>query len=375
MGYRRVCMLGVLAIAMWAFAGAGSAGATELFAGKETLKAGATIHASLTGSTTLESTDGTLVDTCTGGGLEGATSNTGGEGQAVGLEVVSLTWSGCSFTTDTLATGNLSIKWSSGLNGTVSGAGMTWTVKYAVSCRYGTGAGTTLGTITGTSETSKHATIDINAVLSEQEPKSAFCPDSTRWKATYAVTSPTGLNILDKEEATTGTELFQEATTLEKGASLSISRTAGTSGLITDTSAELADTCKGSTASGKTSSTTGTEVTVALESLTWSTCTFTTTTLTNGSLSITRKAGTNDGTVTGIGSVVTVVVFGLFDCKYGTGTGTHLGTLDGVTSGNATLPINAVIKEQGTHTFGCPETTKWVANYTVTSPGGLNIGT
>ena len=170
------------------------------------------------------------------------------------------------------------------------------------------------------------------------------------------------------------TELFAGATTLSSGATIDSSLTTGTSALLSDTSGELADTCKGSTVEGKTTNTTGSPITGSISNLTWSTCAFTTKTITNGSLDITKIAGTNDGTVTGTGSEVTVLVFGFIDCVYGTGAGTHLGTLDGVTSGNATLDIKATINLVSGG-FGCPETTKWVANYTVTTPAALNVGT
>lgn len=362
-------LIALATTAIWTLSVAGIATATELFQGSETLKAGTTIHASLTGSTTLESTDGTLVDTCTGGGLEGATTNTGGEGEAVGLEVVSLTWSGCSFTTDTLSNGSLSISQTGGLDGTVSGAGTTWTVKYAVSCRYGTGAGTTLGTVTGTSDTGKHATIDINATLSEQEPKSAFCPDSVAWKASYTVTSPTGLNVGPLPE----TELFSGSTALEKGATFDASLKSGSSAVLTDTSGGLTDTCEESTASGNTANTAGAQVSINLEALTWGECTWATTTLSTGNISVTNK-GSGNGTVSGSESVVTVKAFNLVDCFYGTAGGTHLGTLDGVKEGHATLTVNAVINEQEPKKALCPDTTFWQALYTITTPTGLNVG-
>ena len=104
----------------------------------------------------------------------------------VSRPIEALGWSGCSFTTDTLTNGSLEISKS----GTVSGKGSVVTVNLGVSCRYGTGTGTTLGTATGTTDTSKHAEIDINA----KEPKQFLCPGYHRWKATYIVTSPTGLN-------------------------------------------------------------------------------------------------------------------------------------------------------------------------------------
>lgn len=167
-------------------------------------------------------------------------------------------------------------------------------------------------------------------------------------------------------------ELFSGATTLSSGTTIKSSLKAGTSALLSDTSGELADTCKGSTVEGKTTNTTGSPVTGNISTLDWNECNWTTTTLVNGSLSITKIAGGSNGTVSGSGSKVTVQVFGFLDCIYGTGAGTHLGTLDGVTSGNATMTINATVKlQEGAF---CPETTKWVATYLVTSPTGLNVG-
>jgi hypothetical protein len=169
------------------------------------------------------------------------------------------------------------------------------------------------------------------------------------------------------------TELFGGATTLSSGSPVSATLSSGTSALLTPTSGELMQTCKGSTVSGATTNATGSAVSGAISTLSWSTCINTTNTLTNGSLSITKRANSDDGTVSGIGSRVTVLVFGFLDCVYGTGTGTHLGTLTGVTSGNATLAINAVLNLQE-GSFGCPDTTMWVANYTVTTPAALNVG-
>jgi hypothetical protein len=152
----------------------------------------------------------------------------------------------------------------------------------------------------------------------------------------------------------------------------------GTSATQSDTSGELADTCKASTIASTTGQTTASLVSGTITSLTWGECTFPTKTVTNGALDITYVGdkngdGQGDGTVTGTASVVTTLTFGLFDCRYGTGAGTHLGTLSGSTAGPAALSINATINEVSPHVFGCPETTKWVANYSVTSPLGLNV--
>ena len=67
---------------------------------------------------------------------------------------------------------------------------------------------------------------------------------------------------------------------------------------------------------------------------------------------------------------VYVEVFGFLDCIYGT-KASHLGLLTGSTASHARVEINGVIPLV-TGAF-CPETTKWVANYTVTTPTGLNV--
>lgn len=353
--------LGLVGIAMGclvAAIGVSSASATELYSGTTTLGKGTKIEASLTGSSTLESTDGTLVGTCTGSTISGSTTNTGGPSESVSAELTALTWSGCSFTTHTLAIGNLSFSYTSGANGTVSGSEIKWTMPTAVTCRYGTGSSANLGTVTGTTETGKHATIDINAVINEQEPKSAFCPDTTRWKATYTVTTPTGFNVGSGEKA--GAELYSTGETVKAKTVIKASLESGTTAAQTTTDgASLVDTCTGSSAEGEVNPYVSETSSVSINSLTWSGCTFTTDTLTNGTLSFNSA-----GTVTGAGSVVTVYIG--VTCRYGTGTGTHLGTLN-----TGKLAINAVINEQEPKNFLCPDTTKWVANYAFTSPHDL----
>jgi hypothetical protein len=208
-----VKMLGLAAVAaaaLMAFVGAGTASATELFKGTEKMGVGSTLEGSLKSGTSalLSTTDeNTIVDTCTKATVAGKVTNAGGifENEKeekittdVSGEITALGWgekADCSFTTDTLTNGNLSISGTTEPNGTVSGTSSVVTVNIGVSCRYGTGTGTTLGTATGTTDTSKHAEIDINAIINEQEPKQFLCPDTTRWKATYVVTSPTGLNV------------------------------------------------------------------------------------------------------------------------------------------------------------------------------------
>jgi hypothetical protein len=142
----------------------------------------------------------------------------------------------------------------------------------------------------------------------------------------------------------------------------------GTSAILKDEFGTTTDTCTTSTVEGKTSTFTGAAVSGPISSLTFSNCTHTTTVLANGSLSVTQIAGTTNGTVSSSGAEVTVnsTFFGASAvCK--TGAGTDIGTLTGVTSGNATIDINA--------TIGCGilGNSSWTGTYTVTSPTGLNV--
>jgi hypothetical protein len=87
--------------------------------------------------------------------------------------------------------GTLHIKWIEGTtNGTVTSSGAEVTTGSpfgTLNCK--TGEGTHLGTLKGVAKTTEHATMEINAVLS--------CSGiSSKWEATYTVTSPTGLGVI-----------------------------------------------------------------------------------------------------------------------------------------------------------------------------------
>jgi hypothetical protein len=176
------------------------------------------------------------------------------------------------------------------------------------------------------------------------------------------------------------------ATTLEVGGEaknsaveIKASLAAGTSAILKDSNNTTTDTCTGSTVRGTTTVFTGTEVKgplapitepeVEKRGLTFSNCTHTTTVLKPGSLSVANIAGTTNGTVSSQEAEVTVVstVFGASAvCK--TGTGTIIGTITGVKSGNATMDVNAKIN------CGILGTATWTGTYTVTSPTGLGVG-
>lgn len=200
-------MLGLAAIAamgLMAFLGASSASATVLCStpvhegcGEWDYAAGTTIHVTLTAGTSaiLEDTSGNTLVTCTESTVHGTTSNTGGTGAAVTGNIGALTWGSastpCTQTTDTLTNGSLSVEAGAGTNGTLSGSTSKVTVSiFGVSCAYGTGAGTTLGTVTG----GNPATVSINAVINKQEG-GFLCPSTTKWTGSYTVTAPKPLYI------------------------------------------------------------------------------------------------------------------------------------------------------------------------------------
>lgn len=191
-------MLGLAAIAalgLMAFVGAGTASATTLFTDSAKTIAypvGTVIHSTLKPETSAKLTDtsGNVIATCTKsttkGKIEG--SNTGA---SVGGNIEVLTWEGCSQTTDNVNLGSLSISWTSGTSGTVTGKGSNVTLSiFGASCTYGTGEGTTLGTITGGSAPE----LVINATLSKTAG-SFICPSTGRWDAEYIVTEPHALFV------------------------------------------------------------------------------------------------------------------------------------------------------------------------------------
>jgi hypothetical protein len=143
----------------------------------------------------------------------------------------------------------------------------------------------------------------------------------------------------------------------------------GTTAVQTATGGETLDTCTGSTikwiitnAGSATETVTGTD-----EETTFSGCSFTTTTNKLGKFEIHKIAGTSNGTVTVdeiTETTINTVFFG--SCVYGATKGTSLGD---ITEGKpAILHINAVTERLSGSNLACPETDKWTATYTLTSP-------
>jgi len=191
-------MLGFAAMAalgLMAFVGAGTASATTLAtnsAGTVKYAAGTTFHATLeTGtSTTWTDTSGNTIATCTVSTVHGTIGTA--TGTWVGANIGTLTWENCSQTTDTVNTGSLEFMQTTGDEATVVGKGSNWTQQiFGVSCTYGFGEGTTLGTMTG----GEAPTLKITATI----PKTAggfLCPSTSIIHAAYIFTSPHALHFV-----------------------------------------------------------------------------------------------------------------------------------------------------------------------------------
>ena len=162
------------------------------------------------------------------------------------------------------------------------------------------------------------------------------------------------------------------ATTLEvggvtKNASVAInaSLTGGASVLLKDTAGFSQNTCTTSNVSGSSSTPfTGTSVTGTIASLTFSTCTRPVTVHKPGKLEVTWTTGTNGKVASEEAEVTVGSAIGTLTCK--TGTTTEIGTLTGVSVGNATMDINAVLN------CGIVPSATWSGTYTVTSALGVS---
>jgi hypothetical protein len=145
----------------------------------------------------------------------------------------------------------------------------------------------------------------------------------------------------------------------------------GTTTTLKTTTGSIEDTCSTSTVKGEITNAGSPTTTVAgkVTEIMFGGCT--SPTVPNNAaacnLEVHNIAGTDNGTLTGSGCTVTVFLFGVFDCKYGLGNGTHLGTVTGGAMG--TIDINAVVVLIDNSPL-CPSTAVWEAKYTVTKPTG-----
>jgi len=300
--------------------------------------------------------------TCTESTISGKTSNESGEAIAIAIE--SLTWGSCIWTTHVLKKGELEIKWTSGSTGEVVGKESQWTFSPSgVSCTYGFGAGTKLGTITGGSESALSVSTTIAKIAG-----GFLCPSTLGFDAEYILTSPHALYVNRVEPTTLFTD-SAKTTRYTIGTVLDLSLTSGSTTRLTNGGTTIA-TCTESTAKGSVANSTGPTNTVNLASLTWGGCSQTTHTTKTGKLEIAWTSGSN-GEVVGLEAAWTVGISGT-SCSYGVGEGIKLGTL--VSGETPTLKIEALVPRTGGGVL-CPAAVTWDAEYVVTEPHALYVGT
>ena len=166
------------------------------------------------------------------------------------------------------------------------------------------------------------------------------------------------------------------ATTLEvgtvtqgKSVSLTMSLAASSSLVYKDKNGITMETCTGSELKGATEGIfTGRDVGGKVSSLSFSGCSHTTHVLKPGSLAFTWTSGTN-AAVSSSGAEWTLrsTAFGA-SAVCATGSGTVIGTLTGVSSGHATMHINATALN-----CGIMGISSWMGTYRVTSPTSLGV--
>jgi hypothetical protein len=186
-------MLGLAVMAtlsLMACLGAGTTSATTLEVGGLKQTKAVTIEASIQAGSSMinKDTNNATYNTCTGSTLKGSTATF--TGATVTAPVSSLTFTGCSHKTVVIKPGTIHFASTGGTNATFSSSGTETTIEntvFGASCIWKTGAGTVLGTLTGSKE--GRATIDLNGLVS-----AGLC-GHTVMTGTYTVTSPMGLGV------------------------------------------------------------------------------------------------------------------------------------------------------------------------------------
>ncbi|HXQ89214.1 MAG TPA: hypothetical protein VN733_06195 [Solirubrobacterales bacterium] len=201
---------------------------------------------------------------------------------------------------------------------------------------------------------------------------------------TFALTAVAAMTLVAVGAGTaSATELYaitpgaNPHETLPAGTVLTATLEPETTFSTTDTAGNPIETCTTGVIEGKISNAGSSTMTVTIPvsnvSIDGPDCNVTVDQTKNGTLEIHHIAGTTNGTLTGSGFHFSVHVFGT-TCVYGLGeTKRDLGELTGSTTGTGTLDINAVVPENTTPKFLCPDTTRWIAKYWVTNPDRLFV--
>lgn len=198
-------MLGLAAIAagaLMAFAGAGTASATELTCSSGVMCAAKTaIHAELengvTNPATLHPPIGDIK--CEESTVAGETTNTGSSTETVDGPISILTFKKCNAEVNVLKAGELIVhttETKDNNDGTLTSTGAEVTVTFSgFHCIFGTSA-TSIGWLTGSSTTKATATLDIKAEIPRIGGRSgAFCGSKAEWTGSYSVDTPMFLDV------------------------------------------------------------------------------------------------------------------------------------------------------------------------------------
>jgi hypothetical protein len=191
-------MLGLAAIAamsLMASVGASTAPATTLFTDKaltSQYNLGTLIHGrlSLVQDFVLTDGSGNTLAWCRESTISSSIWNS--TGVTVSGNISSLTLGSCTSTMDVVALGSLEIEKTGSNEGKVvsKGTQITATI-FGVSCTYGTGFGTTLGTITGGTE----PVMNVSSTAVAKVAGSFLCPSYAGWDTSYTFGSPHAIYI------------------------------------------------------------------------------------------------------------------------------------------------------------------------------------
>jgi hypothetical protein len=207
--------LAALAILVLALCG-GTASATVLCKINTTpcispVSAGTKVEMSLSGVSTMKALG---TDECSGSPLVWKVENAGGSTSTVSGKVENLEFTGCSCTTKVLKAGEAEVHWVSGtMNGTLTSKNAEVTTNCSgIDCVYGTGSGTSIGTLTG----GEVAKLDVSATLAKIS--GVFCTSTATWTATYQVNGPKPLYVAEwvSGEGPTSTSLTTSLSGEEK---------------------------------------------------------------------------------------------------------------------------------------------------------------
>jgi hypothetical protein len=182
--------------------------------------AGTKVEMSLSGVSVMKAV---ATDECSGSEWSWKVESAGGTSTTVSGKVEPLKFSGCSCETKVLKNGEVEAHWISGtMNATATSKGAEVTSNCAgVDCVYGTGTGTSVGTLTG----GEAAKLDVSATLAKVSG-SFLCPSTSSWTATYEVKSPKPLYVAQgiSGEGPTSTSLATSLSGEEKsGEELTVS--------------------------------------------------------------------------------------------------------------------------------------------------------